>query len=492
MSNREREGGRPRIVVVGAGNAGIPAAIVAAELGADVTLVEKTDRIGGMLFVSSATVSAAGTRMQRAKGIEDSPERHAEDALEIGRGRNDPALVRLATTYAAEAVDWLEAIGAPYSDDSPVFAGEHELYSRPRSYRCSGVAYLKVLEPELGRHRDRIDLRLNSRVVDLLLQGDRVAGVRIESNGRTEDVPADGVILSTGGYAANQALLKRFHGAEKNVITACLPHATGDGLVMAEDAGAALVNMDVLILMPGGVEDPKRPGFTLSWSIVTRLRAPARSGDVWVNRDAKRFMREDEPSPDARERAIMSQPGTVMYSVFDEPMREGLAPDIAEATRQWLEGGAGFEPVLVSAPTIGELAAKLGLDPAMLEATIARYNAAVAAGRDDEFGREGLPKPIDTAPYHAVRANGVTLGTNGGVKVDDRLRVVRGDGTPISGLYAAGEILGKAALMGDGVASGFAAGPAFTFGRLAARFAIEDSEATPAASGAQLEPALGA
>ncbi|GIW07931.1 MAG: flavocytochrome c [Dehalococcoidia bacterium] len=478
MAHAESERSRPRIVVVGAGNAGIPAAIVAAELGADVTLVEKTDRIGGMLWVSSATVSAAGTRMQRAKGIEDSPEKHAEDALHIGRGRNDPALVRLATTYAAETVDWLEALGAPYSADSPVFAGEHELYSVPRSYRCNGIEYIKVLQPELERHRDRIDLRLNTRVVDLLEKDGRVAGVRLEHAGEVTDLPADAVILATGGYAANRELLARFHGADKRVVTACLDHATGDGLVMAEKAGAALVNMDVLILMPGGVEDPRRPGFTLSWSILTRLRAPGRSGDVWVNREGRRFMREDEPSPDARERAIMAQPGTEMVAIFDEPMRQGLAPDIAEATRHWLEGGAGFEPVIISAPTIAELATKLGLDPQTLEATIARYNSAVAEGRDAEFHRESLPKAVDTPPFHAVRAYGVTLGTNGGVKVDDRLRVVRGDGTPIEGLYAAGEILGKAQLMGDGVASGFAAGPAFTFGRLAARFAVEASRAS--------------
>lgn len=467
------------IVVVGAGNAGIPAAISAAERGARVTLIEKTDRIGGMLWTSSATVSGAGTRMQRAKGIEDSPEQHAKDALEIGRGRNNPAIVRLATEYAAETIDWLESIGAPYSEDSPVFAAEHEFYSVPRSYRCGGKEYIAALEPELRKWQDAglVDVCLGTRVVDLLTTGDRVSGVRVDHDGTTEDIQADAVILSTGGYGASQELIRRFHG-DKHVATACLDHATGDGIKLVESVNGALTNTDLLILMPGGVEDPRHPGFTLSWLFLTKQRTPATAGDLWVNNQACRFIREDEQGPDARERAIMSQPQAEMFAIFDQPMKDGLTPEVAQVTTNLLSVTDGW---LVSAPTIRDLAVTLGLDPETLQATVDEYNSSVDQGRDDAFGRTGLPKKIDTGPFYAVPACGVTLGTNGGVKVDDRLRVVREDGTPIDGLYAAGELLGKAQLMGDGVASGFAAGPAFTFGRLAPRFAIEAAQ--PAAAG---------
>lgn len=487
------------IVVVGAGNSGLPAAIVAADQGAHVVLIEKTGRIGGTLWRSSATVSGAGTRMQRSKGIVDTPEQHAADALRIGRGVNDAALVALAAQYAGETIDWLQDIGTPFTEDSPVFAGEHELYSVPRSYRPvpipgtsgSGQRFIPPLERELNVRRGQgtIDLRLNAEVTSLLVEDGTVTGVTISQEGKSETIRADAVILATGGYAANASMLNRYNPAPRPIITLTSDAITGDGLRLAEEAGAALTNMDMLVVMPGGVEDPNKPGFCLYWVIVASQRKPAITGDIWVNRVGRRFMREDESSPDLREKIIMAQPSTEMFVIFDEPMRQGLTPEAGAYTRRSLEGEGDHPKVIVSAPSIAELASRLDIAPAVLEATVQRYNAAVAAGKDGEFGREQMPKAIDTAPFHAVPTKGVILGTHGGLKVNSRLQVLRPDGTPIPGLYAAGEVLGKGQLMGDAAVSGFAAGPAFTFGRLAGQFAASRPVPAGSSSGEGQPPA---
>ena len=157
-----------------------------------------------------------------------------------------------------------------------------------------------------------------------------------------------------------------------------------------------------------------------------------------------------------------------MFVVFDDVMRQGLTPAIAEWTARELHHQ------LVCAPTVAELAAALGVDPAGLVATIDEYNAAL--GGPDPFGRESRPKALDTAPFYGVRSAGTIVLTFGGVAVDDRLRVKRSDGTPFLNLFAAGEVLGGAQVMGDSFASGMSAGPSLTLGRQAARFALGNRE----------------
>jgi fumarate reductase flavoprotein subunit len=480
------------VIVVGAGTAGLPAAIEAADRGATVTVIEKTDRVGGTLWLSTAIMSGAGTRMQRAKGYEDSPQQHFDDCFAIGRGQNDPVLLRLATEVAAETIDWLEAIGVPFTPDSPRLAPEHELYSRPRSHYIqpipgtpgAGRNVIPPLERELRRRIDegKVDLRLRTEAIALLQdeQG-RVVGVRVAEPAGEREIRGDAVILATGGYGGNVELLRRLHPQFDHVITLCPHEADGSGLRLAQEAGGTTAFMHALIPLPGGVPNPESPGDCLYWVMLPNQRPPAEAGDIYVNKLGKRYIREDETHPDVRERAMMQQPETAMIAIFDEPMRLGLTPRIAEYTKRELEGGRGNPNVIVSAPTIEALAEKLGIDPGTLRATVERYNGFVERGVDEDFGRQAMPKKLDTPPYHAVVTYGVVLGTMGGVKVNGQLQVVRADGSPILGLYAAGEILGKGQIMGDGVCSGLAAGPAFSFGRVAARNAVAATAGAPAA-----------
>lgn len=481
METDEREERMAKtLVIVGAGNAGIPAAIEAADRGARVILVEKTDQLGGMLHWSSATMSAAGARMQRAKGIQDSPQLHFEDCLRIGRQRNDPAILRLAVEHAAETIDWLESIGVPYTPDSPRFSPEHPLYSVPRSYyadqpgpsstggfRGGGIIFDR-LNRELQKRIEAgsVEVRLRTRMTGVILEDGRVVGIRAERDGQEEEIRGEAVILTTGGYMANKALMQRYHPGTGRYVTLCGPHATGDAIPIVEAIGGTTTNMDLLIPLLGFVEDPESPGFARPNITLHRGRNPAIAGDIWVNANGERFIAEDTRDPDALERAMMSTPGWVLWAIFDDLMRQGFTKEINEVTRR-----LGLLGLITSAPTIEQLAEAIGVPPANLKRTVERYNEAVRTGHDP-LGRREMPKAIDEPPFHAVRSDGVTILSQGGIKVNAQLQVMRADGTPIEGLYAAGEVLGAGQVMGDAFCSGMSAGAAVTFGRLAARFAL--------------------
>ncbi len=461
----------------------MPAAIEAADRGAHVILVEKTDQLGGMLHWSSATMSAAGTRLQRAKGIlNDSPQQHFDDCMRIGRQRSDPAILKLATENAADTINWLESIGVPYTDESPRFSPEHPLYSIPRSYyanqpgpsttggfRGGGIIYER-LNRELQKRIDSggIEVLLSTKMTGLIVEDGAVVGIRAESGGEQREIRADAVILTTGGYMANFDLVRQFHPKYDSLITHCGPHATGDAFPIVQEVGGTLTNMDLLIPLLGFVEDPENPKICRPGMTVHYGRNPAKSGDIWVNQRGERFMREDETEPDAKERKIMQQPGPLMWVVMDDMMRQGFTQEIAELTRRMTHLG-----LLVSANTIEDLAEKIGVPADALRRTVDAYNAGVESGQD-AFGRkpENMPKALDQAPFHAIRSNGATILSQGGVKVNGQLQVTRADGTPIPGLWAAGEVLGAGQVMGDAFCSGMSAGAAVTNGRMAARFAL--------------------
>ena len=473
-----------RLLVVGAGTAGIPAALAALELGADVTVLDKAPRVGGMLWASGAVTSGAGSSLQRDRGIDDSAEAHFEEVFRAGRGRADPRLLRLATSEAGATIDWLVSLGTPFTSDSPMVQGladQHEQYRVPRSYLLQAPAELgpyrgpvlaEVLRAALEKQQSTGRLRLitDARVQELLIEKGLVVGVRAEVCGRAKDFHADAVVLATGGYAADQELLRRLHPTFEHLVTSGLEHASGDGLVMAEAVGGQVVNTDLVIAMMGALADPDRPGFRLGDSMVSIGRPPARAGDIWVNKLGQRFVAEDTGSPDERERAILGQPGAVMYSIFDETMRQGLDAEIGRWTTQRL-GDPPAPQLVKSANSWEELAEILGMAPHALRNTVARYNAGRDAG-SDEFGRQGMPAALGTPPFHGVATASTLLITFAGLRVDEKLRVVDGNGAAIPGLYAAGELLGGGQIQGDAFSSGMSVTPAIAFGRAAARSAV--------------------
>jgi fumarate reductase flavoprotein subunit len=469
------------VIVVGGGNAGLIAAIHAADGGARVTIVEKTGQLGGALWFTSHMISGAGSRAQARKGIVDTPDLFYDDIWKIGRGKSDPEILRYAAENSGAAVDWLEDIGVEWTEQSPYITYAHDPYSAART--LTPVPYKNISGSGPGRAvynalMKQIDERRAAGTIDVLFRckaerlvaaaDGSVSGVEVTDWQGTRVLEGDAVIMATGSYAANFDMLAKYNAEWDHLITITPPHATGDGLVMGEAIGAQLVNMDMMVLVVGGVEDPRSPGICVYWILGPTSRPPGQSGDIWVNRHGERFVREDEPIPSIREDAIMAQPGTELYLVMDQPMRDGLTEAVTAATERNFEGRT--PNLLMTANTIEELAIQLGLPPATLRATVDEYNAAVESG-NDRLGRapEAMPKKIDTAPFHGVCTVGTLFLTHGGLKINSNGQVIRTDGTAIPNLFAAGDVMGAGQVMGESFAGGQGVGVAATFGILAGR-----------------------
>ena len=199
------------VLVVGAGSAGLPLAITAAERGARVLQLEADHRIGGTLHWSSGQISGAGTRLQKAHGIEDTPDEHYRDAQRIAHDSIDPVVLRLFVDHAGPTIDWLMDRGFEPAPGTPVAGEAHEAYSTRRYLwgTRAGISILEALRPHHDRlvREGKIDLRLQHRMTELLVD-DRgaVRGVRANTPNGEFEFEAKNVVLATGGYAANAAL----------------------------------------------------------------------------------------------------------------------------------------------------------------------------------------------------------------------------------------------------------------------------------------------
>lgn len=472
-----RDLGRHDVIVIGTGGAGICTAIEAAAAGASVLLVEKQDRIGGMLHIANGEFSGAGTRRQRERGIDDDPERHFQDVLRLSHGKADRKLAWKSVQLQGRTVDWLDEQGFDFHPDTPGLIFGHEVYSVPRTY-WGTRAGLSVLEPL----RRRLDEQIDAGRARLLLRT-RVTGTVVDDGGRVTGVTATGpggdlvahggaVVLATGGYDANPGLRNRFlpPGCEDALI-GCLPHATGDGLELAMRLGADVSHDGHFIPVMGLIPDPDHPGFAVDYREAFIEVAPAyrKPYEIWVNARGERFVAEDTTSPEHRERALLEQPGIAMHIVWDRPIAETAEPLLRNVAGDWnrermlaeLDRGRW----IAAADTLEELAGKLGVDPAGLKAGVERYNAAVRAGHDEDFGRTTLPAPIERPPFYGITTVGASILSRDGVRVNEDLAVLDSSGRPIPGLYAVGEILGNNVFAGDNYVGGMSVTPAMTLGR---------------------------
>ncbi len=458
------------IVIVGAGTAGIPAMIEAVAAGAQVLLVEQSERVGGTLHISAAQMSGAGTALQRDRGIADDAAAHLADALRISRGSADAALLAKATALAGGTIDWLMAHGFDMDPACPAILHFHEAYRTPRTYwgRDGGRSVLRVLLPllEAALARPNATLWLNTEATALLPgAAGGVAGVALRDRltGADRRVSAGSVVLASGGYGGNPAMFARLTGGAP-LYTPALPIATGSGIAMAEAIGAAIRGGAHFIPTFAGIEEEAGSGRVL-WEHLPSLTPQTRPPwEVFVGADGRRFVREDSDSVDARERALMRLPGLTFWAVFDAavlrdapPLLPGWRAD--ELARAWAE-----HPGFATAATLPDLARRAGIDADALAATIAAYNAAPPDAADG-WGRTHRPCPIAEPPFRAIRMHGIVLKTPAGLAVDSALRVLDTAGQPVRGLYAIGEAMGGAALSGNAFVGGMSVTPALSFGR---------------------------
>ncbi|MDL2059949.1 flavocytochrome c [Mesosutterella sp. AGMB02718] len=430
------------VVVVGAGGAGLASAVEAHDLGAKVIVVEKMAFPGGNTTRAAGGLNAAATPLQQAKGIYDTPEIMFYDTMKGGHWKNNPDLVRTLAEHAKDSVDWLLALGGDFHDVG-LMAGA----TRPRTHRPTGGA---LVGPEVIRtlytaaENRKIDIRVNTRAESINKANGKVTGITVKGPDGEYTINAKAVVIAAGGFGANNAMVASYVPRLKGFSTTNHPGATGDGLKMAEKAGAALIDMTEIQTHPTVV-----PG---DGTMITE--AVRGNGAILVNNEGKRFYNELE-TRDKVSAAILKQPGKTAWLFFDSDMQKSL-----KATNGYIK-----QKYCLSANTLDELAAKMKVPAAALKATLKDYGAAVAAKSDKQFGRENLPRALNKAPFYAITITPAVHHTMGGVKIDTKTQVYDTTGRVIPGLFAAGEVTGG--VHGGNRLGGNAQADIVTFGHIA-------------------------
>jgi fumarate reductase flavoprotein subunit len=298
-------------------------------------------------------------------------------------------------------------------------------------------------------------LHLNSRLTRWIMDDGHVAGAWADTPGGPRMFRAKAAILTTGGFTADPAMFARMtHGRAQH--GAGYRYARGDGLAASFAIGAAAANMDKFLPAFAAVENPAtRDGYAFETATDPAVRVP---WEVYVDLDGRRFMREDEPVLNLRQRALLGIRDLRFWAIYDARAVRESPSFLARGWSAFDERFDGRWPGYARAGSLSLLADEIGVDPAVLTRTITEYN--------DTAAREGRPGTIAEPPFHAVRHSGWSPTGFAGLAVDDRLRVVDADHAVIPGLYAAGEVIGMAATAGQSYCSGMSLGPALAFGRL--------------------------
>lgn len=424
-----------QLVVVGAGACGLIAAYAAARRGVEVVLLEKDTRLGNNIELSSGSIAAAGTRLQRAAGIHDTPEQMADDVLRKNDGQADRELTLSLCRKAPEVVSlFVDELGVElFLNTDAGRAGQSSLRLHNPAGR-SGALLVRALFDALGKLSN---VTFADRTPCAGLATDEqgaVTGVMADAQGTTR-IRAQKVILACAGFGSNKEMLRCYIPEMADVEYLGAQTSTGDGIQWAMALGAATDNMTGY--MANGLICP---GYG------TRLPPETpRLGGVIVNIEGKRFCREDLSYSELAGE-ILKQPRRVAVLVFDQRIHDILAPNIH--FRETIDAGA-----LRFGNTLAELATALKLDPERLHASVAQCSASVGEDRSRP-GREGCGLSLQP-PFYGAYITAALLETQGGLKVDVCGRVVREDGTFIPNLYAGGStVAGVSGSSGTGYLSG--------------------------------------
>jgi len=406
------------IVIIGAGATGLTAAITAHDRGKKIIVLEKMPITGGNSQLAAGGMNAAGTALQKAKGISDSVDLMVRDTMKGGKNLNNPELVKLLANDSAAAVDWLMSIGADLSDVGRLAGASAARAHRPRGGAAVGAHITQVLKKNAEDRK--IDIRVNSRVVKILEDGKgRATGVLVEGkHSKLYKIAAGAVIVATGGFSANPERVASYQPAYKGMTTSNQPGATGDGITLGSTAGADLVDMKEIQIHPT----------VAAGSRILITEAVRGNGAILINHEGKRFVNE-LTTRDAASAAILAQTGKSAFLVFDEGIRKSL---------KQIEGYFHLN-LVISGAGIADLAAKIKVPATELEATIAAYNKAVDEKNDAAFKRPDMPRSLKTPGFYAIEIMPGIHYTMGGLKINTGMQVIAKDGKPIAGLYAAGE-----------------------------------------------------
>lgn len=409
------------IVVIGAGGAGLSAAVQATEDGANVIVLEKMPMVGGNTLRATGGLNACNTDVQKEKGIEDSVDLFVKDTIKGGHDKNDPELVKTLAENSADVVKWLSDLGADLSD-----LGRTGGASVPRAHRPEGGA---AVGPNLVKALDNaakeknIDVRLETEAKEILKDDDgNIIGVKaIDKDGKEYTIDTKAVIIATGGFGANHEMVEEYKPELKGFATTNHAGATGDGIKMAEKVGADFVDLDQIQIHPTVIPN--------EGTLITEgVRG---DGAILVNHDGKRFINELE-TRDVVSKAILDQEGeNTAFLIFNDKVRSTL-----KAVESYFEQDLVFE-----GETIEDLAKEIDIDAENLKSTLDTYNEYVAGGEDKDFGRP-VEVSLSEGNYYAIEITPAIHHTMGGIKINTNAEVLDKDGQVIKGLYAAGEVTG--------------------------------------------------
>ena len=472
------------VLIVGAGIAGLSAALEAARGGASVLVVDMSTVGGGHAILSNGAVCIIGTPLQERQKIADSPTLAEKDFLARGED-NDTRWVAAYVRDSREWLyDWLTDLGVTFESLARP-AGN----SVPRLHLARGKG-LGLVEPIYRACLGHPNIRFQwaSIAEDLIIRNGRVTGVRVRDlrRGTRDDLHARNVIVATGGFQSNlKTVLANWpSGLPKptRLLVGAAHSATGSGHDLVRRVNGGVSRLDHQWNYVLGLPDPRDPSRT-------RGLAAFNFNAIWVNADGKRFTQEfgDEK---LGLRALLNQPGGTYWSVFDEKGKDGFSITLAgyenlgEVRRLVYE----MPGVVVMADSLENLAIATGVPPDNLRATVARYNELTAQGVDVDFQAFDeksfpKPKPIDTPPYYAAQFFPLTRKSMGGVNVDTDCRVLDNSGHVIPGLFAVGEVTGFGGINGKAALEGTFLGPGMYMGRIAGRRIARDLTRIPRPDG---------
>ena len=480
------------VAIVGAGGAGMTAAITAAAEGKSVVILESQPMVGGNSVRATGGMNAGKTVYQdenefgESAGVEKTLKTAAEkyadnetitalaktvseqwaayqanptgyfDSVELmeldtmigGKGINDPELVETLCANSADAIDWLDEHGITLHNVSSFGGASVKRIHRPVNAEGKTVSVGSYMIPLLQENCEKagVKMMLDTTATEILTDANGAAvGVKATgASGETVTVNAKAVVLATGGFGANLDMVVKYKPELKGFMTTNAPGIQGQGIEMAQAIGAATVDMDQIQIHP-----------TVEANTAALITEGLRGdGAVLINAEGKRFI-DEVGTRDVVSAAEIAQTGSYSWLVVDQAM-----VDASSVIQGYIKKG-----YTVTGETYEELGKAMGVDEAAFAETMNTWNGYVEAKNDPDFGRTSFANPLNTAPYYAIKVTAGVHHTMGGLKINTNTEVLKADGSVIPGLFAAGEVTGG--VHGANRLGGNAVADFTVFGRIA-------------------------